>query len=164
MVPGTRSRVPLARGAIVGAPVPQASGVALDRADNQMRYLALLVAFFIVCVGVTGIFMPDSLMAVGRYVVTTNGLYAVAALRVGIGLVLMFAARISRAPRTLRTLGAVVCVAGLATPFFGVDRARAVLDWEATQGTALIRLGAVLAVLGGGFIAYAVAADRRPVS
>jgi hypothetical protein len=128
-----------------------------------MRYLALLVAFFIMCVGVTGIFMPDTLMAVGRYVVTPNGLYAVAALRVGIGLVLMFVARISRAPRTLRTLGAVVFVAGLATPLFGVDRARAVLDWEATQGTALIRIGAVLAVLAGGFLAFAVAADRRPV-
>ena len=44
----------------------------------------------------------------------------------------------------------------------GVDRARAVFDWEATQGTALIRIGAVLAVLMGGFIAYAVAVDRRP--
>jgi hypothetical protein len=114
-----------------------------------MRYLALLVPFFIMCVGVTGIFMPDILMAVGRYVVTPNGLYAVAALRVGIGLVLMFVARISRAPRTLRTLGAVVLVGGLATPFFGVDRARAVLDWEATQGTMLIRIGTLLAVLPG---------------
>jgi len=127
-----------------------------------MRPLALLVAFFIMCVGVTGIVMPDTLLSVGRYVVTPNGLYAVAALRVGIGLVLMLVARVSRAPKTLRTLGAVVFVAGLATPFFGVDRARAVLDWEATQGTALIRIGAVLAVLAGAFIAFAVAAGRRP--
>jgi hypothetical protein len=122
----------------------------------------LLVAFFIMCVGVTGIFMPDTLIAVGRYVVTPNGLYAVAALRVGVGLVLILVARISRAPRTLRTLGAFVFVAGLATPFFGVDRVRAVFDWEATQGTAVVRIGAVLAVLAGGFIAFAVTAGRRP--
>ena len=127
-----------------------------------MRSLALLVAFFIMCVGVTGVFMPDTLISVGRYVVTPNGLYAVAALRLGIGLVLMLVARVSRTPKTLRTLGAVVFVAGLATPFFGVDRARAVFDWEATQGTALIRIGAVLAVLMGGFIAFAVAVGRRP--
>ena len=37
-----------------------------------MRPLALLVAFFIMCVGVTGIFMPDTLISVGRYVVTTT--------------------------------------------------------------------------------------------
>ncbi len=127
-----------------------------------MKPLALLVAFFIMCVGVTGIFMPDTLISVGRDVVTPNGLYAVGALRVGIGLVLMLVARVSRAPRTLRTLGAVSFVAGLATPFFGVDRGRAVLDWEATQGPGLIRIGAVLVVLVGAFIAFAVSGGRRP--
>ena len=125
-----------------------------------MRPLALILAFFIMCVGVTGIVMPETLLSVRRYVVTPNGLYAVAALRVGIGLVLMLVARVSRAPKTLRTLGAVVCVAGLATPFFGVDRARAVLDWQTTQGPALIRIGGVLAVLAGAFIAFAVAGRR----
>lgn len=127
-----------------------------------MKSVALLVAFFIMGVGVTGIFLPDTLLSVGRYVVTPNGLYAVAALRVGIGLALMLVARVSRAPKTLRTLGAFVFVAGLATPFFGVDRARTVLAWVATQGTAPIRIGAVLAVLGGAFIAFAVATRRRP--
>jgi len=121
-----------------------------------MRPLALLVAVFIICVGVTGIFMPESLLSIRQYVVTPKGLYAVGALRVGIGLVLMMVARVSRLPKTLRTLGAIVFVAGLATPIFGVDRARAVLDWQATQGTALIRIGAVLAVLAGAFVAFAV--------
>jgi len=121
-----------------------------------MRPLALLVAVFIMCVGVIGIFMPEALLSVRSYVVTPNGLLAVGALRVGIGIVLMLVAPVSRVPKTLRTLGAIVLVAGLATPIFGVDRARAVLDWEATQGTALIRLGAVLAVLAGAFVAFAV--------
>src|SRR4030095_11405658 len=125
-----------------------------------MRSLALLVAFFIMCVGVTGIFMPDTLISVGRYAVTPNGLYAVGALRIGIGLVLMLVARVSRAPKTLRTLGAVVFVAGLAPPFFGVARARAVLDWELTQGPALIRLVGVLAVLVRACVAYDATAGR----
>ena len=125
-----------------------------------MRTLALLIALFVMAVGLAGIFTPDSLMTVGRYVVTPLGLYAVAAFRVGIGFVLMLVARISRAPTTLRTLGAVVLIAGLATPLFGVERARAVLDWEATQGTALIRVVAGLLVALGGFIAFAVAGGR----
>jgi NAD(P)-dependent dehydrogenase (short-subunit alcohol dehydrogenase family) len=90
------------------------------------------------------------------------GLYAVAALRVGIGLVLMLAARTSRTPKILCAFGAVVLVAGLATPLFGVERARAIFDWEATQGNALIRVGAGLVLAIGGFIAFAVAAGRRP--
>jgi hypothetical protein len=94
-----------------------------------MRIAALLVALFAIVVGVVGIFTPDSLMTIGRYVVTPVGLYAIAALRVGIGLVLMLVAPISRVPRTLRVLGAAVRVEGLATPLFGVERTRAILDW-----------------------------------
>ena len=125
-----------------------------------MRILALLIALFIMTVGVAGAFAPDSVTTVGRYVATPLGLFVVAALRVGIGLVLMLVARISRAPKTLRALGAVVLVAGLATPLFGVERARAILDWEATQGTVLIRVVAGLVVAIGGLIAFAVTAGR----
>ncbi len=127
-----------------------------------MRYLALLVALFIMVVGVAGVLSPESLLTVGRYVVTPVGIYLIAALRVGIGLVLMLAARTSRAPRILRTLGAFVFVAGIVTPLFGVDRSRAILDWEAMHGTAPIRVGAVLALALGGYLAFAVGAGRQP--
>lgn len=73
----------------------------------------------------------------------------------------MLVAPNSRAPKTLRVLGAFVFIAGLTTPFFGVDRARAILVWEATQGTALLRVGAGLAFAIGGFIAFAVGTRRR---
>jgi len=128
-----------------------------------MRVLTLLVTLFIMVVGLVGVFTPDSLITVGRYVVTPIGLYVVAAVRVGVGLLLILVARISRAPRTLRVFGAVVLVAGLATPLFGVERARAILDWEATQGTALIRVVAGLLFVIGGSIAFAVGTGRRLV-
>jgi hypothetical protein len=127
-----------------------------------MKSLALVVALFIIVAGVAGVLAPGSLLVVGRFVVTPGGLYAIAALRVGIGLVLILAAPISSAPKTLRALGAAVIVAGLATPLFGVERARAIVDWEATQGTALLRVGAGLALAIGVFIAFAVGAGRRP--
>jgi hypothetical protein len=126
-----------------------------------MRSAALLVALFVIVVGIVGLVSPDSLMTVGRYVITPAGLYAIAALRVGIGLLLILVAPISRAPRTLRALGAVVVVAGLTTPLFGVDRSRAILEWEATQGTALLRAGAVVALTAGALLAFAVTGDRR---
>ena len=71
------------------------------------------------------------------------------------GLVVILCAAASRAPKTLRALGAVMCMQGLAATLFGPDRARAILEWEATH-TALLRVGAVVALAAGGFIAFAV--------
>lgn len=127
-----------------------------------MRSIALLVALLIMVAGLAGILAPDGLLALERYVVTPAGLWVVAALRVGIGIVLILVARDSRAPRTLRALGVVVIVAGLATPLFGVERSRAVFDWAASQGTALMRVAGCLGLAIGGFLAFAVATARRP--
>lgn len=128
-----------------------------------MRYLALLVAMVVVLVGITGVFSPDTLFAIGRYVVTPAGLYAIAVVRIAVGVVLIMVAPRSRAPRSLRAFGGLILLAGLMTPLFGIDRTRAVLEWEATQGTALIRAGAVLALALGGFLAFAVSPVRRSV-
>ena len=81
-----------------------------------MKSLSLLVALFIVGAGVAGIVAPDRLLAIGQAVVTPGGLYAIGALRVGIGIVLLLAAPGARLPNTLRVLGAVSFVSGLATP------------------------------------------------
>ena len=127
-----------------------------------MRSLALLFALAVVLAGIVAIVAPDRLMTAARYVITPAGLYAIAALRVGIGLVLIRVAPTSRTPRIVRALGIVVLAAGLATPLFGVDRSRAVVDWIATQGPVLMRsVGVVIAALGG-FIAFSVAPGRRP--
>src|SRR5512140_1906462 len=100
-----------------------------------MRTLALLFALLIGLIGagligVAGLVAPDRLMAAvavaAPYVLTPVGLYVIGALRVGMGIVLILAARNSRAPTALRVIGAVVFVAGLATPLFGVERSRAV--------------------------------------
>ena len=86
--------------------------------------------------------------------ITPGGLYAIAALRVAIGLVLLLAAPASRAPRTLRVLGVIVIFAGLVTPWFGVARSLAVLDWWASVGPSLRRLEAGVAVALGGLLVY----------
>ncbi|MEO7134682.1 MAG: hypothetical protein ABI024_10730, partial [Vicinamibacterales bacterium] len=66
-----------------------------------------------------------------------------------------------RAPRVLRALGAVMCVQGLTATLLGPERARAVLEWEAMQGAALLRVGAVVALAAGCFIAFAVTGGPR---
>ncbi len=126
-----------------------------------MRSAALLVALFTIIVGIVGLVSPDSVTTVRRlYFATPVGLYAAAAVRVAMGLVVILCAPASRAPKTLRALGAAVCMQGLAATLLGPDRARAVLEWETMQGTALLRVGAAVALATGGFMAFAVTGHR----
>ena len=71
----------------------------------------------------------------------------------------MLAARGSRAPGTLRAIGAVVFAVGLATPLLGVEGARARVDWEASHVT-ILRAEGVLFVCLGGLIVSAILPGR----
>jgi hypothetical protein len=128
-----------------------------------MKFVALLLAIAVMVVGLAGVFAPERLMSSARYLVTPAGLYAIAALRVAVGIVLIMVAPSSRAPRTLRLFGAVELLDGLMTPLFGLERTRAVFEWESTQGTALIQIVAAVVVAIGGFLAFAVAPVRRAI-
>lgn len=127
-----------------------------------MKLPSLLIALFIIAIGIVGVIAPYRLLSLGQYSVTPIGLYVVAALRVGIGLVLFRVASASRAPKTLRVFGVVAVIAGLTTPLLGVGRALAIRDWWLAQGPMAIRLWAGVFLVIGVFIAYAVAAGRRP--
>jgi len=125
-----------------------------------VRYAAFLVALFTIVVGIVGLVSPDSVTTLRRlYFATPGRLYPAAAVRVAMGLVLILAAPASRAPKTLRALGAVVYMQGLAATLLGPDRARAILEWETMQGT-LLRVGAAVALATGGFVAFAVTGHR----
>ncbi|MEP7304838.1 MAG: hypothetical protein ABJA98_04900 [Acidobacteriota bacterium] len=124
--------------------------------EPTMRTAALLIALFVAVVGIAGIVSPDSVTTVRRqYFATPVGLYATAVVRAAMGLVLILVARISRTPKILRTLGALMCAQGLAATLFGRDHAQAILEWEVMHPT-LLRAGAIVAVASGGFVAFAV--------
>jgi hypothetical protein len=127
-----------------------------------MRSAVLLVAILDITIGLAGLVSPkDSLLSIRRdYLATPFGLYAVGAVYAGIGLLLILFAPASRAPRTLRALGAVTLVRGIAAPIAGVDRALAVLQFEEMQPTAVLRVGGVVALAIGAFLAFAVTVSR----
>jgi hypothetical protein len=127
---------------------------------SRLRDAAVLLALFTVVVGAVGIVSPETLTTIRRlYFATPASLYVAGGIRVAMGLVVILSAPASRAPRTLRALGAVMCMQALSAALLGPERARAVLEWEATQ-TALLRAGAVVAVAAGAFIAFAVTTGR----
>ena len=125
-----------------------------------MRIVVLFVAVLLIAVGVAGIIAPDSLTELRRaYMVTPRGLYTMGTIRVAIGMLLIRSASSSRTPKTLRALGVLVCLQGLIQgvggPFVGLDRAREILEWEAVH-TGLLRIGALMALATGGFVAFTV--------
>lgn len=124
---------------------------------KDMRIAAWPVALLSIIVGVAGVISPDGGMAFRRLYFATPGLfYAVVAVRSAMGFGLILAAPHSRWPRTLRVLGAVVCLQGLAATLLGVDHARAIMEWQGMQRHALLRAGAAVALASGGFIVFAV--------
>ena len=122
-----------------------------------MNILALLVGLFIGAIGLVGVATPTGLASAVRLFLTPVGFVVIALLRVSFGVVLVLAARVSRAPTALRVLGSSMIVAGLLTPLFGVEQGRAMLDWWTAQVPTLMRLWAALVVAIGGFVVYAVA-------
>jgi hypothetical protein len=86
-----------------------------------VRSAALLVAVLAIVVGVVGLVSPDSVMTVRRlYFATPLALYAVGVVCLAMGLAVIMCAPASRAPKTLRALGTVVCMQGLARCSLGL--------------------------------------------
>ena len=136
----------------------------MPRRRKVIRIAALLVALFIIVVSMGGIISPDSLMTLRRmYYATPGRFYTAGAVRVAMGLVLILAASSSRWPRSLRVLGAVICLQGITANLLGLERARAILEWEA-MSPALLRAGAVVAFATSGIIAFAVTRGRAVVT
>ena len=125
-----------------------------------MRWLAVLIGLIIASLGILGMAAPAVLLDATAFALTQTGLYVAAVLRVAFGLVLFLAAPVSRLPRTMRILGALIVLAGVMTPFFGVERARAIVDWWTVQGPLFMRAWAAIAVVLGLLIIYAFAPRR----
>jgi hypothetical protein len=122
-----------------------------------MRFAALLVALFSIVVGIVGIISPDyGTMVRRQYFSSPVTLYPAVALRLVMGLVVILAAGASRAPKIMRTLGVVMCLQAVTATVLGPDRARAVLEWETMQGTAILRVGAAVALAAGAFMGFAL--------
>ena len=126
-----------------------------------MKAAAVTVGVLIAVVGLIGLASPGWLLGTASSLISPAALYAVAAIRLLFGIVLLAAARKSLAPIFLRILGALILVNGIVTLFLGVDRAHSLVDWASTQSPGIVRLFAGLALVIGVFVAYAVVGGRK---
>jgi hypothetical protein len=125
-----------------------------------MQVAALVIGLLIVAQGIVGLVAPATFLQLIELIQTPPNIYFAAVVRVAFGVVLVVAAPLSRAPFTLRILGAMIVVGGLMTPFVGVRLAEIVLGWW-SQGPDIIRAWATGALVLGLFIVYATAQKQR---
>ena len=126
-----------------------------------MNVALSLIGLLIAAFGIAGMVAPSLLIEVGRMMSVEPAIYVVALVRIVVGAALFLAAPSSRAPIVIRILGGIIVAAGIATPFFGVERSLHVVDWLSRQGADFVRLVLILPVALGLFIAYALAPRKR---
>ena len=77
---------------------------------RAMRVVVFLIALVVILIGVVGVAVPDTVMAMRReYVATPRGIYTVGPIRVAMGLLWILVAPPSRMPKSMRPLGVLVC-------------------------------------------------------
>ena len=128
-----------------------------------LNVAAMIIGLAVAGLGCVGLVAPALLVNFGNSLLTETGLYIVAAVRVAFGLLLLLAARHSRMPRTLRTIGIVIIIAGLITPLLGVERSTSMFNWLSAQGPAFMRVVAIFAIALGALIVYAATPRRAAV-
>ena len=129
-----------------------------------LKVVATLMSLAIAGLGVVGLVAPAVLLEFGRSLLAPPALYWVAAVRVIFGVLLILVATQSRMPRTLRVIGALIVVAGILTPLFGIERIGEVFDWISAQASFLVSVIAILPFGIGLFFVVAINTYRRVAS
>ena len=123
--------------------------------DRVIPVLAVAIGFGIILQGLFGLSMPDPFLGlVGAFQVPPV-LYIAATIRIAVGLILVFAAPMSRAPIALRVVGWLIFAGGVLTPIMGHAFAESMIAWWRASGRPVVRAGAAMALLLGSFIVYA---------
>ena len=130
---------------------------------RALKIITTLMCLAIACLGALGVVAPEVLLRFARSLLAPPELYAVAAVRVVFGALLISVAGKSRAPTTLRIFGGLIVVAGLFTPFLGAERFGGVIAWLSEQ-LSLVRAFALVPVLMGLLLIYAINSTRKVVA
>jgi hypothetical protein len=134
-----------------------------SRLLTKTPLMAFVVTLVIMAVGAVGLVAPSGLVWIAQHSLTSGAFYVIATARVAFGLILISAASVSRAPKTLRVLGYLILIAGITTAVTGlaaIENARAIVDWWVHEGSGVVRLTGLGVLALGAFVAFACAPSR----
>lgn len=122
-----------------------------------MKIVALALCTLIFAMGALGVFQPRQLLEAVRRFQSAQGLWIGAGIRVLLGVALYVSAPETRAPDVLRSFGVFVFVAGIVTPFIGVERFGRMLDWWMSRGDGFVRAWSAFAMTLGAMLVWLIA-------
>ena len=122
---------------------------------RAITYLALLIGLLIAGLGAFGLLAPADFAATIAEIQKRSNIYFLAAGRVVIGIVILLAAGPSRFPFILGTVGVLIVLGGVLTPFMSVPLRQSVQKWMAGGGAIPLQAWAAFALAVGSFIVYA---------
>jgi len=122
----------------------------------KLRGFVIAFGVLFMFFAVFAIVQPSALTRMAHVFLPNAGLWAAVALRVGVGILLWMSAGLSRMPRTLRVLGALFVIGGLALPVLGLERLQGIAEWGAGQEPVVLRVVAVAAFGLGAFIVWSM--------
>lgn len=99
---------------------------------------------------------PGGLVDLAAVFLRADRLWLVIALRLTVGALMWVAAAGSRTPRTLKVLGALMIVSGLAIPVVGLEGVRAIADWGAGLRPVGLRVAGLITLAFGSFIVWSL--------
>ena len=126
----------------------------------KARWFVIGFGVMVVAMGAWILVKPFGLKDFADLFLTSSGLWAAAGLRVAFGIALWMAAATSRMPRTLRVLGVLFIIGGLAIPVIGLERLQGIAEWGASQDGNVLRVAATLAIGMGTFVIWSVWPQR----
>jgi hypothetical protein len=125
------------------------------------RIVVLIIAIVLILLGLTGVLWPSGLTDLARWTFSPQGLYTGAGVRVFIGALLIVAAGATAMPKTVRTIGVIIFVAGTLTALLSVERAQRMATWFFDHGEDRVRILACVPLLVGLFLG-AVSFFQKP--
>lgn len=126
------------------------------RRNITMTLIALFLSLWITAFGALGVLSPIKMLGMLRWFGTLAGLTLAAAFRIGLGLTLFYSAHTSHFPDTIRIVSIAILIAGIVTPFLGVERLRKIVAWQSSRGVSFIRIWAGITFGFGLFLTFSV--------
>jgi hypothetical protein len=128
---------------------------------SRRRIVGVLIGVIIASLGVFGIVAPGAFVRTVRFFQVPPTVFLAAAIRVAVGIGLVWAAPLSRVSKALLALGVMITAGGLVTPFVGARLGHAILDWWAEGGPELVLACCWIAAAVGASIVFSFT-PRRP--
>ncbi len=121
-----------------------------------MRRPAYFASALVLGLGLLALLAPGEFAALLALLQVPPALYLAAAVRAGVGVTYLLAARSSRATIAFYFLGMVMVAGGVAVPIIGQGLARPILDAYERGGTGIVRGWGVAAIVLASFTFWAL--------